>query len=395
MRLTVAVREATVTAIAKRVERASPRLSTLALQRMQETLPWFDAMSADVRSLVGLLVQSGIVAFAQWLRAPSDSARLTGEVFATAPREMARVVTLEQTVELVRVAVEITEEAVGELATASEQVWLREATLRFSREVAFAAALVYARAAEQRGAWDARLEASVVDAVVRGEVDDETLSRAAALGWAQPNAVTVIAGRAKPGHDPEQLVEEVRGRGSAVGADALAGVQSQRLVVLLGSTGRLTRAVRSVLPAFAPGPVVTGPVVTTLSDATGSARAAFAGLRAVAAWPAAPRPVSSDALLVERALTGDDDARRQLIDEVYRPLADRDDDLLETVATFVSCGGSIEGAARKLFVHANTVRYRLQRAGELASLNLHDPRGQFVAQFAVAVGRLDESSAHL
>src|SRR3954467_12603259 len=208
---------------------------------MQETLPWFDAMSADVRSLVGLLVQSGIVAFAHWLRAPTDSARLTSEVFATAPREMARVVSLEQTVELVRVAVEVTEESVGELATGGEQTWLREATLRFSREVAFAAAMVYARAAEERGAWDARLEASVVDGVVRGEGDDETLSRAAALGWSQPKSVTVIAGRAKPGHDPEQLVEEVHGRATAVGAAALAGVQSQRLVVLIGSTGRMTR----------------------------------------------------------------------------------------------------------------------------------------------------------
>ena len=391
----MAVREVKVAAIARRVERASPRLSTRSLQRMQDTLSWFDAMSADVRSLVGLLVQSGIVAFAQWLRSPEESARLTGEVFASAPRDMARVVTLEQTVELVRVAVEVTEESVGELATAGEEVWLREATLRFSREVAFAAALVYARAAEQRGAWDARLEASIVDAVVRGEVDDETLSRAAALGWSQPNAVTVIAGRAKPGHDPEQLVEEVHGRASAVGADALAGVQSQRLVVLLGSTGRMTRAVRSVLPAFAPGPVVTGPVVATLAESTGSARAAFAGLRAASAWPAAPRPVASDALLVERALTGDEDARRQLVDEVYRPLAERDDDLLDTVATFVSCGGSVEGAARLLFVHPNTVRYRLQRAGEVCGLNLHEARGQFVAQLAVAVGRLDGANALL
>src|SRR5438270_6787357 len=246
----------TVNAVAKRVERASPRLSTLSLQRMQETLPWFDAMSADVRSRVGLLVQSGIVAFAQWLRAPADSARLTGEVFASAPQEMARVVTLEQTVELVRVAVEVTEESVGELATASEQVWLREATLRFSREVAFAAALVYARVAEQRGAWDARLEASVVDAVVRGEVDDETLSRAAALGWSQPRAVAVVAGTATPGRDPELLVEDVHARARGVGADVLAGVQSQRLVVLTGSSTRITRVVRAVLPAFGEGPVV-------------------------------------------------------------------------------------------------------------------------------------------
>ena len=389
------MREATVTAIARRVERSSARLSTLSLQRMQETLPWFGAMSADVRSLVGLLVQSGIVAFAQWLRSPTESARLTGEVFATAPREMARVVTLEQTVELVRVAVEVTEEAVGELATAGEQVWLREATLRFSREVAFAAALVYARAAEQRGAWDARLEASVVDAVVRGEVDDETLSRAAALGWSQPRAVTVIAGAAKTGHDPEPIVEEVHARATAVGADALAGVQSQRLVVLVGSSGRMTRVVRAVLPTFAAGPVVTGPVVSSLVDATGAARAAFAGLRAVSAWPDAPRPVSSDALLAERTLAGDDDARRRLVDDIYRPLADRDDDLLTTVSAYVGCGGSVERAARELYVHPNTVRYRLQRAGQICGVNLLDPRGRYVAQLALGVGRLAGLNGHL
>ena len=44
--------------------------------------------------------------------------------------------------------------------------------LRYSREIAFAAAEVYARAAEARGAWDARLEALVVDALLRGEADD-------------------------------------------------------------------------------------------------------------------------------------------------------------------------------------------------------------------------------
>jgi DNA-binding PucR family transcriptional regulator len=362
---------------------------------MQRTLPWFDAMSADVRSLVGLLVQSGIVAFAQWLRAPEESARLTADVFATAPREMARTVTLEQTVELVRVAVEVTEESVGEFVAAGEQAWIRESTLRFSREVAFAAALVYARAAEQRGAWDARLEASVVDGVVRGEVDDATLSRAAALGWSQPKSVVVVAGTAREDHDPEQLVEEVRQRAAGVGADVLAGVQSQRLVVLAGSSGRIARAVRAVLPAYAPGPVVTGPVVSTLVEATASARAAFSALRAAPAWPEAPRPVDSDALLPERALAGDIDARRQLIDTVYRPLADRDDELLATAAVFLACGGSVEGASRELFVHPNTVRYRLQRVAQVCGLNLLDPRARFVTQVGLTFGRLGVEPAAL
>ena len=46
----------------------------------------------------------------------------------------------------------------------------------YSREIAFAAAEVYARAAEQRGAWDARLEALIVDSVLRGEADEAVRS---------------------------------------------------------------------------------------------------------------------------------------------------------------------------------------------------------------------------
>ncbi len=73
---------------------------------------------------------------------------------------------------------------------------MREAILRYSREIAFSAAEVYARAAETRGAWDARLEALVVDALVRGEVDDDLPSRAAALGW-KPGPTLVMVGRTR------------------------------------------------------------------------------------------------------------------------------------------------------------------------------------------------------
>ena len=60
---------------------------------------------------------------------------------------------------------------------------MREAILLYSREIAFAAADVYARAAEARGLWDARLEALVVDSILSGEYDDALPSRIAALGW--------------------------------------------------------------------------------------------------------------------------------------------------------------------------------------------------------------------
>jgi DNA-binding PucR family transcriptional regulator len=383
----------TITATARRIERASGHLSTRAQRLMEDTLPWFSAMPPQPRSLVGLIVQAGIRGFADWLRSPGSGSRITADVFAVAPSDLASVVTLEQTVELVRIAVEVTEAAVDELVAVPQQTWLREATLRYSREIAFAAALVYARAAEQRGAWDARLESLVVDAVVRGDVSDSLLSRASALGWTQPEQVIVMAGRAPDG-DPERVLSHARHLGRSGGADILAGVQTARLVVIVGTTGRLSRLTRALLPAFAPGPVVTGPVVGGLVDAAMTVQDVFSALRASAAWTDAPRPVSSDDLLAERAISGDLRAVRALVTDVFRAL-EADPVLLATADAFVRSGGAIEATARELFVHANTVRYRLRRIGELCGRDLTDGRDRYVIQVAMTLGRLEISGPGL
>jgi DNA-binding PucR family transcriptional regulator len=378
---------ATIAATARRIERESGQLSTRAQKLMEETLPWFSTMPPQPRSLVGLIIQAGIRGFADWLRSPGAGSRITADVFAVAPSDLASVVTLEQTVELVRIAVEVTEAAVDELVAPAQQTWLREATLRYSREIAFAAALVYARAAEQRGAWDARLESLVVDAVVRGDVSDSLLSRASALGWTQPEQVIVVAGRAPDG-DPERVLSHARHLGRAGGADILAGVQTERLVMIVGSGGRLSQVIKALLPAFADGPVVTGPVVGGLVEAATSVQDVFAALRAAAAWPAAPRPVPSDDLLAERAIAGDARAVRALIADVYRQL-DTDPVLLATADAFVQCGGAIEATSRELFVHANTVRYRLRRIAEVCGRDLTVGRDRYVIQVAMTLGRLE------
>ena len=82
--------------------------------------------------------------------------------------------------------------------------------LRYGREVAFATAEVYARAAEVRGAWDARLEALVVDSVLRAEADETMLSRASALGWGDRGAVTVVLGAGQPDRRGGEVFDEVR-----------------------------------------------------------------------------------------------------------------------------------------------------------------------------------------
>jgi DNA-binding PucR family transcriptional regulator len=172
-------------------------------------------------------------------------------------------------------------------------------------------------------------------------------------------------------------------------SEVLVGVHADQLVVVLGGRTDLDAVAARVADEFGAGPVVVGPVVDGLSRAGESAAAALAGLRAAPAWPDAPRPVAADALLAERALAGDPVARAALQDRIAVPLQSAGGEVLETVRAVLSSGGNLEASARALFVHPNTVRYRLKRAAELTGLSANDPRGGWTLQVALALAQLD------
>jgi len=424
----------------RRLEQASGGLATASISAMSERLPWFRRLSADQRAGVLLVTQTGVSNFVAWLGEPGQAIRLTAEAFRSAPRDLARRVSLRQTVELVRVAIEVFEQQLPLLAgNDQERQLLMEGILRFGREIAFAAATVYASAAESRGAWDARLEALVVDGVVRGEVDDALVSRSSALGWDAEQPVTVVVGSPPPEIQAESQGEplaSMRRTATRLGRSVLLGVQGARLVALLSgalppvgsaspgtgisgaavssgtgaagnsaaaasgngaSVGRAGAAKAKLGPAerladaFGPGPVVIGPTAPTLAAAHASARDALQGLRAVSGWPGAPRPVRAMDLLPERALAGDPWAKAELIAIVVQPLTSAGGELGRTLASYLDGGGALESCARALFVHPNTVRYRLRRVTEVTGLDPTDPRASLVLRIALIVGRLSAS----
>jgi len=266
--------------------------------------------------------------------------------------------------------------------------------LRYSREIAFGTARVYARTAEARGAWDARLEALVIESLVRGEVDDGLQSWASALNWSF-SPVTVIIGTTGPGGatEAEGLIDEFRALARRARLDLLAGVHGNRLVLVVGGGASPLDAAHHFAGRFGPGPVVVGPAAADLQSAVASAKAALAGLRAAQGWPEAPRPVLASDLLPERALDGDESARATLIEIVYEPLLSGGTALLDTVMTYLEQGNSLEATARLLFVHPNTVRYRLRRVTELTGITPGDGRGGFALWTAVVLGRLAHKRA--
>lgn len=369
----------------RRYRSVSGEINTAVIAELDVRHPWFTRLDADSRSWISMVARTGIDGFVTWFAGePFDPE----SIFEVAPRLMARRISLRQTVDLVRTTTEVVEEQVGKLLPRNDRPAFQIAMLQYTREVAFAAAGVYARAAEARGAWDSRIEASVIDAIVRGETDESVLSRSSTLGWDNDAKVTVAIAGARP----DLNIDVLRRAAAKVGLDMLATPQGERLVCIFGGDAVTTpvetsRTVEKLRNFFTDGPVVIGPIVDTLAEATQSASEAASGYRAARAWPEGPNTLLAMDLLPERALSGDAQARRTLANDIYGLLSSHPE-LLDTVVSFLDQGSSMEATARAMFVHPNTVRYRLKRVTEITGYNPSNAREAYILRMAITLGRL-------
>ncbi len=368
-------------------------LATATISRLDQTLPWYNAMPPARRAAIGSVAQNGITSFIQWYQEPNSQPWVAADVFDSAPRELLRSISLQETLQVIRVVVQMVEERV-----IAEQPELREAVLTYSREIAFSAADVYAKAAEARGLWDARLEALVVDSIISGESSQEISSRVAALGWRADGQVAVLLGSTPSSPDPDSIRRIAR---KSV-ADVLIGIQGRRQVVVIGlvepstSPGNQIHEIAERMEGFfGATPLILGTVVGAVSDANRSAKAALSAYSVAPAVEIEARPLIADELLPERALAGDSLARSSLVSRYYQPLATSSPELLITLRTFLDSGRSLEACSKRLFVHANTVRYRLRKIFDEIGLDATDPRGGFVLQIAVLLGAINDAEAGL
>ena len=370
----------------------SGELATTTLKRLDDLLPWYRSMPASRRSSVGLVAQAGITSFVAWYKDPKSQPWIAADVFGVAPRELLRSISLQETLQLIRVVVQVVEDRVVQ-----EDESLREAVLLYSREIAFSAADVYARAAEARGLWDSRLEALVVDSILSGDNEEELASRIAALGWRAGGTVAAFIGVAGDSVDQDGLRRVARKNHT----DVLIGVHGNRLIVVVGriedeknseaEKPPLLKIAQELDGFFGAGPLVIGPEVVSVADATRSAKAALAGFAVVKAWQKPARPINADDLLAERSLAGDMLAKQTLVETIYRPLSANSPELLETLTSYLETGRSLESTARELFVHANTVRYRLKRISEIIGWDATGSREAFVLQVAMVLGSMSET----
>jgi DNA-binding PucR family transcriptional regulator len=376
-------------ALAGRLAERTATMTTATLSEMDRQHAWFKAMNPEHRSWITLVARAGIDHFVTWFADEADEPPDPVDLFNAAPRQATRRISLHQTVELLKTTIDVVERDLGRMAPDDRDI-LQTAITHFSRGVAFAAAEVYARAAEQRGDWDTRLEAFVVDSAIRGEFDESMASRAAALGWTARGGRVAVAVGTLP-DDPDLMVDKIHSFAAQAHLGALVSPEERRLVAILGGEAITDDAsalaqFAAVAGCFGPGPLVVGPVAPDLPSAHLSAAPASSGFRAAAMAPDLPRPVPAGDLLAERVLTGDGPAGRTLVERAIRPLAGAD--LVTTLAAYLAEGSSVEATARHLYVHPNTVRYRLRRIADLTGLDPAQAKDAFTLNVALRLSRL-------
>ena len=373
------------------------------LDRISAAHPWYRTLPEAPRRQIESVARLGVTMFVDSVETP-DAAVMPSRIFNVAPAALTGTITLEQTLALVRTVLDVVVDEAPQVVPAQDHNAVRILVLTFGRDVGFAAAEVYAHAAEARGAWDARLESVAVDALLHDSPSDAA-SRAGTAGWRGTGPVVAIA--ARTGLDA-MATSHLRHTCRQITTDSLVSVRGDSVIVVLGgpptppsvrplksrradpdqAIDKVALEVAGKLDAAA----VIGPVVAGISQAGRSLRSALAGLRALPGWAEAPNPVHADDLLPERLLAGDELAAEQITALVGRPLHVMGSPFEETVATYLALGGSLEATARTLFVHANTVRYRLGRVSEQVGWDATDPRDGLMLHMAVIISRLDADS---
>jgi DNA-binding PucR family transcriptional regulator len=113
----------------------SGRLSTEAVNAMQEGLPFFAELEASQRASVALVVQTAVVNFVEWMKDPSSNVNYTARAFELMPQDLTRRIALRHSVEMVRFTMEFFEEVVPLLARSDEQLTaLMIGILKYSRQ---------------------------------------------------------------------------------------------------------------------------------------------------------------------------------------------------------------------------------------------------------------------
>ena len=225
---------------------------------------------------------------------------------------------------------------------------------------------------EQAGEGDRRRR-QLAELLLRGGAPESVVATAAAgIGWRALDAVVPVL----------LPLDEAREARFRYGADGVVVERAHDAVVLLRSGPRATRA--ELADALLGRGAVVGPALGW-AEVPEAVRLAELTAELVGADPG---PVFADDHLADLAMRGKTGALAVLSARRLAPLArlhgSQRENLLTTLHSWLRHWGSRAEVSAELFVHPQTVSYRLKRLRELLGDDLDDPDARFELQLVLA-----------
>lgn len=210
---------------------------------------------------------------------------------------------------------------------------------------------------------------------------DDLLASAERADWRAPQTLTAVAVPSGRAVGAMQMIDP---RTLELPDDASVGSARSMTLLLVPDVGGTSRD-RFVTSFSFPGSVI-GPPRPWMAAAESVRRVE----RTLTMSLDADAVTDTERLLPELVLAADVEALRDLRIQALRPLQglrpNTRDDLTATLRAWLLHQGRREGIAAELFVHPQTVRYRVGRLRELFGPRLNDPRA--ILELVLALGLL-------
>ena len=261
---------------------------------------------------------------------------------------------------------------------------LGESLFAYIDELSAASAQGYAQEQSERAGEQLRLRGELLEMILRGDSSDGGGARlAAAVGWTLPEVVVVAL-------VPFPHVDGLRG---ALGPDGLVAERGTDVVVVFPFVSRKPRR-RDLERALRGRRAIVGPARPWQQASESLHLATSAGAHGVAPGPDRPHgdaaPVwvedhLAELVVLAEPLATDDLARTRLapLDSLRPAVRER---LTETLLSWLRHQGQRAPIAAELFVHQQTVGYRVAQLKELFGEALDDPEVRFELELVLRAG---------
>jgi len=281
------------------------------------------------------------------------------------------------------------DELVGTVWIVEGEQELSDLHLRAAEHAAVVAALHIANQ-RQLSSLEARLGSTFLDALLEGKFDAtaHNVERARLVGFL-PEAsyrvgILVFESQLPLTRDGvlrrDRAAEQLRHRLSRIGEIPLTSSRLNQVAFLLSE-----KAASAAVWEPGAGESASALVLGMAQPGSDGVRRSYLEALSIVAHAVPGQIRQYEEMLLFRVLNGDQTARQAFLDQLLGPAqrAKGGGTLVTSLLTLAEYGFHRRRAAAALHVHPNTLRYRLERAGDLLRLDLADPEVRFRLQLAM------------